>query len=174
MLVGHTGVLATLTFLLLSRAALAVSQVPYLEILASSVLPVLSACPLDASLSSELTFLDHIFIRSLSFIFFLASVLQHSNKLESQHLALHPCLTTLTSSSCSFFTINKWAIFMDRLLITSPGVWILSDLVSVLSITLKFHYRLWLSILGQVSEPLFLDLLADFWYFDHLIGFHAK
>lgn len=43
---------------------------------------------------------------------------------------------------------------MDRLLITSPGVCILSDLVSVLSITLKFHYRLWLPILGQVSEPL--------------------
>lgn len=150
---GHTGVLASLPFLLLPRAARAVSQVPYLEIVASSILPVLSAHALDDSLPSEPTFLDHIFIPSLSFIFFLASVLQHSNKLESQHSALHPCLMSLTSSSCSFFTINNWAIFMDRLLITSPGVWTLSDLVSVLSITLKFHYRLWLSILGQVSEP---------------------
>lgn len=103
MLVEHTGVLASLPFLLLARPALAISQVPYLEILASSILLVLSAHPLDASLSSELTFLDDIFICSLSSVFFLASVLQHSSKLESQHSALHPCLTTLTSSSRSFF-----------------------------------------------------------------------
>lgn len=65
MLVRYAGVLASCPFLLLSRAALSVSQVPYLEMLAPSVL---SAHPLDASLSSELTFLDHIFICSLFYL----------------------------------------------------------------------------------------------------------
>lgn len=95
-----------------------------------------------------------------SFIFCLLSVLQHSNKFESQHSDPHPCLITLISPSCSFyfilfyFTINKRAIFMDRLLITSSVAGLLSDVVSVLSATLRFHQRLRLSVLVWVAGPL--------------------
>lgn len=121
-------------------------------LLAFSALSVLSAHPLDASFSSELTFLDHIFICSL---FHLLLCLCSSTSKQTRISALSPLsLSYNFNTFLLLFVINKRAIFMDRLLIPSLDVWILSDLVSLLSITQRFYYRLWLSTLGQVSEPL--------------------
>lgn len=177
MLVGYAGVLASCPFLLLSRTALSASQVPYLEILASSVPPVLSAHPPDVFLSSELTFLDHIFICSLSFIFFFVSFLQHSSKLESPLSALYPCLTTLTSSFSFLQSINEpfsWIGYWSLLCLS--GFFLILCLCFALhkNFSAGSDYPLLGKSQSLSAVLIFVDLLADSWYFDRLFGFHAS
>lgn len=156
----------------LGQVCLSLRLLTWRYLLALSAPPVLSAHPLDVSLSSELTFLDRIFICSL---FHLLLCLCSSTFEQTEISALSSLsLSYSFNTFLLLFVINKWAIFMDRLLITSLAVWILSDLVSLLSIsTTGSDYPLLGRSQSLSAVLIFVDLLADFWYFDRLIGFHA-